>query len=200
MNVASAPDEIEVVARKSLQGRVRSLLIARQTDSLLSDEVEGLALTLGGIRGDRHYGFTRKSGSREPWYPRGSEIRNGREVTIVSVEEIAEIANGMGLAALPAGWIGANLVVQGVPRLTFLPPGTRIFFEGEAVLTVEGVNNPCRYAGQAIARQTGRTDLELLFPKVAAGLRGVVASVERPGTVSSGSQLTVRIPDQHIYR
>lgn len=200
MNIASAPGEIEVVARKSLQGRVRSLLIARQTDSLLSDEVEGLALALGGIRSDRHYGFTRKSGSREPWHPRGTEIRNGREVTIVSVEELAEIAQRMGLAALPAGWIGANLVVEGVPRLTFLPPGTRIFFEGEAVLTVEGVNNPCRYAGQAIARQTGRTDHELLFPKVAAGLRGVVASVERPGTVSPGSQLTVRIPDQHIYR
>ena len=166
----------------------------------VSDEVDALELALGGIPGDRHFGQSRKSGSREPWYPRGTEIRSGREVTVVSVEELVEIAGRMGLENLPAGWIGANLVVEGVPRLTFLPPGTRLFLEGGGVLVVEAVNNPCRIAGKVIATQSGREDCELMFPKVAIGLRGVVASVERAGTVRAGTEVQVRVPEQRIYR
>lgn len=183
-----------------LTGRLKSVLKACRPDDHVSEEVEVIELELGGIPGDRHFGQTRKSGSREPWYPRGTEIRSGREVTVVCVEDLAEIAVRLGLEHLPAGWIGANLVIEGVPRLTFLPAGTRLFLEGGGVLVVEAVNNPCRIAGKVIAREAGRGDLELMFPKVAVGLRGVVASVERPGTVSAGTEVEVRVPEQRVYR
>jgi hypothetical protein len=195
-----APEQIETVARKTLTGQLKSVLMAMRGDSHVSDAVDVLELVPGGIPGDRHFGQTRKSGSREPWYPRGTEIRSGREVTVVSVEELAEIAGRMGLETLPAGWIGANLVIEGVPSLTFLPPGTRLFLDGGGVLVVEAVNNPCRIAGKVIAREAGRGDLELMFPKVAIGLRGVVASVERGGRVRAGTAVQVRVPEQRIYR
>jgi MOSC domain-containing protein YiiM len=162
--------------------------------------VPELAVDLAGVRGDRHYGFTRKAGSREPWYPRGTEIRSGRQVTIVSAEELAEIAMRLGLPALPATWIGANIVTEGVAALSHLPAGTRLFFAGNASLVVEGINAPCRDAGRAIVRNSGRAnELELAFPKVAQGLRGVVASVERAGTILPDTEMQVRIPEQRIY-
>jgi hypothetical protein len=200
MSIVVTGAAAEIIERKTLTGRLKSVLKAVRPDDPVSDAVAALELALGGIPGDRHFGQTRKSGSREPWYPRGTEIRSGREISVVSVEELAEIAGRMGLENLPANWIGANLAIEGVPSLTFLPPGTRLFLEGGGVLVVEAVNNPCRIAGRVIAREAGRGDLELMFPKVAIGLRGVVASVERPGTVRAGTEVQVRVPEQRIYR
>jgi hypothetical protein len=189
-----------VIPRKTLRGHVAGVFAAASPDDLTSVALPSLAVDLGGVRGDRHYGFTRKSGSREPWYPRGTEIRSGRQLSVVSTEELAEIARRLHLPALPAEWIGANIVIEGVPSLTYLPPGTRLHFEGDASLVVEAINGPCREAGRAIVRNSGGpADLELAFPKVALGLRGVVASVERAGTILPGSPVQVRIPEQRVY-
>jgi len=159
-----------------------------------------LPLAFGGVPGDRHFGFTRKSGGREPWYPRGTEIRGGREVSIVSLEELAVAAERMGLPELPPEWIGANLAIEGLPSLSYLPPGTRLHFAGDASLVVEAINGPCRDAGRSIARHSGGwAEFELLFPRVARGLRGVVASVERPGVVRVGTEIQIRIPEQRLY-
>ena len=191
----------DVVPRRTLHGRLVAVLAAPGGDDLTSILVDELRLDLAGAPGDRHFGFTRKSGSREPWYPRGTEIRSGRQVSIVSVEELAEVAARMDIPELPAAWIGANLVVSGIPRLSLLTPGTRLFFAGDAAVVVEAINGPCRDAGRSIARHLGGCDdLELLFPRVALGLRGVVASVERAGTVTAGTDVSVRIPEQRLYR
>jgi predicted metal-dependent phosphoesterase TrpH len=50
------------------------------------DEVE---LTFDGIPSDMHAGIPRRSGSREPWYQRGTVMRNERQVTIVAADELA---------------------------------------------------------------------------------------------------------------
>jgi hypothetical protein len=106
----------------------------------------------------------------------------------------------MGLAELRPEWIGANLAIEGVPRLSYLPPGTRLFFEGNASVVVEAINGPCRDAGRAIVRHTGGPpELELTFPKLALGLRGVVASVERTGSVTAPGEVQLRIPEQRLY-
>jgi hypothetical protein len=160
--------------------------------------VAPLALTLEGVAGDRHAGFTRRAGGREPWYPRGTEIRSGRQLSVVSEEELAEIAAAMSLETVEPGWIGANIVLSGAPRLSFLPAGTRIVFESGAAIVVEGQNAPCRFAGRAIARRADSPGAELSFPRVAKGLRGVVASVERAGDVRPGETM-LRIPPQWIY-
>ena len=54
--------------------------------------VEALDLTFDGLAGDRHGGPTRRTGGREPWYPRRTEIRNERQISIVSRDELAVVA------------------------------------------------------------------------------------------------------------
>jgi hypothetical protein len=165
--------------------------------------VAEIALDLQGIPGTRHYGFTRKAGPREPWYERGMEMRSGRQITVVSREELAAIAAVMQVEAVAPEWIGANVVTSGIPHLTLLPPGTRIVF-AEATIVVEAPNAPCRIAGKAIAKHLTPDalpgSLDLAFPASAKGLRGVVASVERAGTIREGEPITVKVPPQTVWQ
>ncbi|MFN3348476.1 MOSC domain-containing protein [Pseudorhodoplanes sp.] len=162
-----------------------------------------IALDLQGIAGTRHYGFTRKAGPREPWYKRGMDMRSGRQITAVSREELSAIAAAMQVERVAPEWIGANIVVSGIPHFTLLPPGTRIVF-AEAAIVVEAPNAPCRIAGKAIARHlthgAGSGGLDLAFPAKAKGLRGVVATVERPGTIRAGEAVTVKVPPQTLWQ
>src|SRR6185437_11288928 len=148
-------------------------------------------------------GHTRRSGGREPWYPRGTEMRNERQLSILASDELAQAAQGMGLAEIKPEWIGANLVLEGLPHLSMLPSGTLLFFKGGVTLKVDSQNGPCRIAGRRIAERAGMPDLDagaLLFPKVAKRLRGLVAWVEKPGRIEAGEEVSVRIPEQWLYR
>jgi hypothetical protein len=165
--------------------------------------VSEIALDLQGIAGSRHYGFTRKAGPREPWYKRGMEMRSGRQITAVSREELTAIAAAMQVDRIEPEWIGANIVVSGIPHFTLLPAGTRVVF-AEATIVVEAPNAPCRIAGRAIAQHltpgAAPGGLDLAFPAKAKGLRGVVASVERPGTIRAGEPITVKVPPQTLWQ
>jgi hypothetical protein len=166
-------------------------------------QVNEITIDLQGIPGTRHFGFTRKAGPREPWYKRGMEMRSGRQITAVSREELSAIAAAMQVDTIAPEWIGANIVVSGIPNFTLLPPGTRIVF-GEATIVVEAPNAPCKIAGTAIARHltpgAAPGGLDLAFPAKAKGLRGVVASVERPGTIRAGEPVRVKIPPQTLWQ
>jgi hypothetical protein len=175
-------------------GTVAACLIADGGD-FVSRPVEALTLTFGGIVGDFHAGPTRRSTSREPWYPRGTEIRNDRQVTIVSEEELAEVAALMEMPEIAPGWIGANLVLRGLADLTLTSVGARLFFAGGATLLLEGENAPCRVAGKSIGEHVeGREGLDLLFPKLARHKRGLVASVEKTGQIHVGEGFWLRPP------
>lgn len=166
----------------------------------LTERTDALPLTFGGVADDVHEGLTRPAGSREPWYERGTPMRNERQVTIVSLDEMAEVARLMRVDRVEPEWIGANMVLAGLPHLSMLPPRTLLFFEGGVTLKVDGDNAPCRLAGRAIAaHHPGRDDLELAFPLAARHRRGLVAWVERPGTVRAGEAVTARVPPQWIY-
>ena len=183
----SAPSRItdpapEVVPVQKIEGRVVGIYAVPEGNRVESVSVPSLRLDFEGPAGDRHFGFTRESTTREPWYPRGTTISNTRQVSILSVEELDEVAARMGLAELRPEWIGGTIVIEGVRRLSFLPLGTRLFFPGDASLMVTEQNGPCRIAGAAIAKHfPDRPELELEFPKVARGMRGLVGAVERPG-------------------
>ncbi len=193
-------DQLPPIRRaRSLVARLAATLAAIDGSPFETEPVRSIDLALDGVAGDRHAGFTRPAGPREPWYPRGAEIRSGRQISIVSVEELDAVSAAMETGPIAAGWIGANLLIEGLPRLSFLPPGTRLFFEGGAAIVVEAQNAPCRHAGRAIARHTGRPGDEVSFPKMARRLRGLVASVERPGAVVAGTELKARLPEQWIY-
>jgi hypothetical protein len=184
----------------SIAGNMSLCLIADGAD-FRSRRVASLTLEFAGIVGDNHAGVTRLSGSREPWYPRGTVIRNDRQITVVSVEELTAVAAAMDLPAISPEWIGANLVLSGLPDLSRLPRGTKVFFPDGACLNVEAENMPCRVAGRAVAEHYPRRDgLDLLFPKLARHRRGLVASVERPGTIRAGETVIARVPEQFVYQ
>lgn len=192
----------EILPARKLAAKVAGVLLA-PFDHFVTRAVDALRLGFEGIEGDFHAGQTRKSGGREPWYPRGTEMRNERQLSIVAADELALIADAMGIAEVKPEWIGANLVVDGVQHLSMLPSGTMLFFKGGVTLKVDAQNGPCRIAGRSVAEHAGMADHEagsLLFPKVAKRLRGLVAWVEKPGVVKAGEEISVRVPEQWIYR
>ncbi len=190
----------EIVKARTLVAVVEAVFLA-DGPSFETRAVDQLALTFEGIAGDRHAGATRLSGGREPWYPRGTKMRNERQISIVARDELARAASAMDIALLEPEWIGANLVIGGIGDLSLLPPRSRLFFEGGATIAIDGENAPCRASGASIARHVaGRDDLTLLFPKAARHLRGLVGWVEKPGLVRPGTAISVRIPEQRLYR
>jgi hypothetical protein len=202
LDIAKPAGEIEIQPVQKLSARVAGVFAARGRD-FVTEATGELKLDFDGIEGDFHTGHTRRSGSREPWYPRGTEMRNERQLSIVAADELAIVAERMSIGELRPEWIGANLVIEGVRRLSFLPSGTLLFFEGGVTLKVDAQNGPCRFAGKAIAEHAGMDDVDggaLLFPKVAKRLRGLVGWVEKPGTITDGEKVSVRVPEQWIYR
>jgi hypothetical protein len=157
-------------------------------------------VTLEGFEGDKHAGLTYLSGSRTPHYPRGTVIRNTRQVSLVSLEDLELVAAALGIPTLLPEWLGANLAVQDIPDLTRLPPSTRLFFPQGTVLVVEGENKPCVYPGKVIQAQYSEApSLASRFPKAAIQRRGLVAWVERPGVIAAGDIIQAHIPPQVLY-
>ena len=197
-----AEKPIEIIPARKLVAKVAALYVA-PSDHFETRPVDSLRLGFDGISGDLHAGATRRSGGREPWYPRGTEMRNERQLSVVAADELAIVAERMGLAEIKPEWIGANLVIEGVPHLSMLPAGTLLFFKDGVTIKVDAQNGPCRIAGRSIAEHAGMADIEagaLLFPKAAKRLRGVVAWVEKPGTIKAGEEISVRVPEQWIYQ
>lgn len=180
------------------------LAAATLTHDFVTTATLSLQLDLSGIPGDLHGGPTRRSGAREPWLPRGTVIRNDRQLSALAVDELAMVASDLGIAELRPEWIGANLLVDGLPSFSEIAPGSRLAiggawggkgrFDGSAVLRVEGYNKPCRQSGRALAAALGRTELEFGFVRAAATLRGLVLSVDLAGTVMPGDAVVVIPP------
>jgi hypothetical protein len=167
---------------------------------LVSTRVPEVRATLEGLEGDRHAGFTRRADARVPQYPRGTEIHNSRQVSLVAEEELAAIAANMGVPVIEPEWIGANLVLRGVPNLSHLPPMTRISFPERTALALEGENHPCVFPGKAIQYAYPEVPgLGKRFPKAAYHLRGVVGWVERAGMIRVGDTVQIDVPEYAPY-
>ncbi len=181
-----------------LRGRVIGVYLGLDPHSLVTTRTEEAQVTFEGFAGDRHAGLTRLSDGRTPYYARGTEIRNSRQVSIVSAEELAEVAAAMGLDSVQPEWLGANLLLAGIPNLTRLAPGVRMVFAGGVVLAVEGENLPCESPGKVIqAVHPATPGLVPLFVRAARGRRGIVAWVEKPGRIRSGDEVRLLVPAAH---
>ena len=186
-------------SKASFTAKAKKLLLSGSRDTTLEkSEVAKLDLRFEGIVGDFHAGLTRKSDSRNlKHYPRNTDIRNVRQVTIVSEEELAEIAAAMDIPEAKPEWLWANIVTSGIPDLTLLPPPARLQFPSGATLVVDMENLPCRQVADVILQH--HPDVSVGFVKAGWNKRGLTAWVEREGVVSSGDAMVVWIPQQRIY-
>ena len=181
------------------QGKVNRLLVCKDSsESIVSVAVDRVEMSLQGLPDDGHSGMTRAACTRFPYlYEAGVEIRNSRQLTIVCSDELAEIAAGMGIDQLQADWLGANMVLSGIPSLSLLPPSTRLVFASKAVLVVDLENRPCIFPAQIIEQHhpgKGRH-----FIAKAINRRGFGAWVEREGAVECGDNVDVYFPAQALH-
>ena len=157
-----------------------------------------MALGFAGLKGEVHGGLTRASCSRvTAQYPKGTTIRNVRQLTIVSAEEMADVAQAMGLATFDYAWVGASVVLEGIPDLTHLPPSSRLQGPDGVTLVVDMLNQPCQQVAATIAK-AGQGAAKG-FRSAAKGRRGVTAWVEREGLVRLGDDMRLHVPDQRAW-
>ncbi|SLN35082.1 Putative metal-sulfur cluster biosynthesis proteins YuaD [Pseudoruegeria aquimaris] len=185
--------------RTAITGKITWLgTVARRADALASAPREVLELRFSGALGEDHAGLTRPSCSRVvSQYPRGTEIRNTRQLSVVAAEELAAVAAALGLGRLDPAWIGASVVIEGIPDFSHLPPSSRLQGENGATLTVDMQNRPCHLPAPVI--EAARPGHGKGFKAAARGLRGVTAWVEREGSLRLGEAITLHIPDQRPW-
>ncbi len=185
--------------RAGFEGKVEQLYTrASRTDGFDKAASGILNLLFSGPEGDCHAGLTRASDSRTVLlYPRNTEIRNVRQITIVSPDELQAIAKALGVGHIDPSWLGANMLLSGIPDLTLLPPSTRIQFPSGATLVVDMENAPCSQVAKVVVQHHGEAGWN--FVKAATQKRGVTAWVEREGEVKVGDSATLVLPPNRVY-
>lgn len=190
---------------KKLTGVLTGIFISSSSSSLVTKRKEIVRVLDNGLEGDKHAGWFRGADARVKHYTKGTKIWNSRQISIVSEEELKEVAEAMKIPQVKPEWLGVNICLKGIPRLSLLPPRTKIFipdyYGGEDVgLFVTALNKPCTHPGAVIQDNYPDVNgLECRFPKAAHNKRGVVAVVERGGRIKEGSTVSIWIPDQSVY-
>ncbi len=188
-----------LLTKLKMPGRVQSLLQRQsRTAGFEKSATQSLMLRFSGPEGDCHTGLTRASDVRTiQLYKRGIEIRNVRQITILSIEELEETAKALAIPAIDPAWFGANMVVSGIADFTMLLPSTRLKFPGGAVLVVDMENMPCSQIAEVVGRH--HPEVQSKVVKAAMHRRGVTAWVEREGPVNQGDAITAWLPPNRVY-
>ena len=180
-----------------LTGTVTQVLNSDDVDRRDTFEAAALELTFDGIPGNRHVGPTKPAGPREKHYPAGHLMANMRQWSAVSEEELAAAAKLMGLDDLDPGWIGANIVVEGIPHFSQLPLVSHLFFDRDGepgpVLGVYEHNGPCTWP-DAYIEAGARRKPTVSFAKGGLSRRGLVGWVDAEGIIHPGDRVVVKIP------
>ncbi|MCL4258459.1 MAG: hypothetical protein KJZ53_08020 [Anaerolineales bacterium] len=87
-----------------MQGVVEALAITPEL--IPSTSLEEVEATLEGLVGDKHFGLTMKANKFQAPYPKGELIRNVRQLSIVSAEELAQVAEAMQVERVEPAWSG----------------------------------------------------------------------------------------------
>lgn len=172
--------------------------VAERETTLAAEPLDAVDVTFAGVAGEDHAGLTRPSCSRViSQHPRGTEIRNTRQFSLLSVEEMTSIAATMGIAGIDPAWLGASLVIEGIPDLSHLQPSSRLQGPDGVTLVVDMENRPCHLPAKVI--EAHAPGFGAKFKRAALGRRGVTAWVEREGRLALGQMLRLHIPDQPVW-
>ncbi|MEL7343542.1 MAG: MOSC domain-containing protein [Pseudomonadota bacterium] len=185
----------EYTAEVTFIGSVTSM----DRTELMAHGVDRVELGFDGLAGSVHAGENRASCSRvTTQYPKGTLIRNVRQLSIVSEEELTEIGARMGIERPDPARMGATLVIRGIPDFTHVPPSSRLQNEAGATVTIDMENQPCHFPSKSLEKADPGKGMA--FKTAAKDRRGVTAWVERPGLVQVGDVLTLHIPGQRAWR
>lgn len=172
-------------------------LVKDRSTSLASAAVQQIEADSGGAVGDNHYGNERASCMRMSLvYEPKTQIKNTRQITIISDEEMDEVAQIMGIDAIPPEALGTTIRLQGIPSLSLLPPSTRLLFSSGAALVVDLENAPCNHPAKLLPPPAAGCPG---FRQAASYRRGVCAWVERAGVITSDATVAVHVPSQPPY-
>lgn len=154
--------------------------------------VETITLLEGlGVEGDAHCGVTVQHRSRVKDNP---STPNMRQVHLIH-DELFDDLRAAGHDVAP-GQLGENITTHGLDLLA-LHVGTRLAI-GDAVVVLTGLRNPCQQINDF---QAGL--IKQVLHKAADGtvvkLAGVMGIVARGGTVSTGDDITVHLPQEPHY-
>ena len=173
--------------------------VGNRKESLEAEPLQEIEVDFSGLAGEAHGGLTRPSCSRVlSQHPRNTIIRNVRQISILSAEDLAAIATKMGLERIEPGWLGASIVLEGLPDLTHLPPSSRLQGPDGVTLVVDMENRPCQLPAKVI--EGIHPGFGRAFKSAAKARRGVTAWVERVGRLTVGDNLRLHIPDQPAWR
>ena len=165
---------------------------------IFGEAVDVMPLTFAGFEAEVHAGETRPSCSRvKAQHPKGTTIRNVRQLCVVSAEEMEAVASTLGMDHINPAWVGASVVLRGIPDFTHLPPSSRLQGPDGVTLVVDMENHPCQEPAVTMAKATGGQGKA--FKSAAQGKRGVTAWVEREGTLHIGDVLRLHIPAQPVW-
>ena len=152
-----------------------------------------------GFDDDFHAGLTRPSCVRvKSQHPQGTEIRNVRQFSILSAEELDFIARQIGVAELDPVLLGASIVVEGIADFTHIPPSSRLQADCGTTIVVDMQNGPCNLPAREIEKVAPGHGKG--FKAAAMGRRGVCAWVERQGDLKVGDRLRLHIPGQRAWQ
>ncbi|MEL6617555.1 MAG: sulfurase [Pseudomonadota bacterium] len=166
--------------------------------SLRALPVQSVEATLDGFPGEDHGGATRPACVRvKTQYPKGTEIRNVRQLTILSAEELAQTAEAMGLETIDPAWVGASMIIEGIPDFTHVPPSSRLMSHSGVGIAIDMENRPCIYPGKEIEQEA--TGFGKRYKPAAKGRRGVTAWIEHGGRLAVGDRLVLHVPDQPVW-
>ena len=167
--------------------------------SLRAEALDKVQATFDGLNGESHRGATRPACIRvNMLHDKGTEIRNTRQLSILSAAENAAIAAEIGLDTLNPIWLGASMVIDGIADFTHIPPGSRLQSSSGTTLTVDHENGPCNWPGKEI--EADHPGHGKAFRKAAENRRGVVGWVERPGPLAVGDSVKLFIPAQRAWQ
>ncbi len=190
-----------ILQPSGLVGKIEAILVNHKLGSEQNAaELDCVRARYDGLEGDTYASLTRAACVRtKAQYSIGTPIRNVRQLTIVSAEELIEIGAAMGLPGpVKPGWLRANLVISGLPSFTRIPAASRLVIEDGAALAVDMENEACAVPGRLIEKI--HPGFGKHFLKAAFGRRGVTAWVEREGDIALGASVALHIPPQRLYQ
>jgi len=167
--------------------------------TMRSEPMSEAMARFGGFEGEAHSGITRPSCVRvTSQHPKGTTINNVRQLSVMSAEEIVQIASKMGLSDIDPTLLGVSMIIEGIADFTHVPPSSRLQCEANGTtISIDMLNRPCVLPGREIEKE--HEGFGAKFKPAAVGMRGVTASVEREGLLRVSDIMRLHIPDQRAW-